>query len=126
MSAVQLEEHASEQREDQATLLRSLLGFVKLIGGALAVLFIGGIGVLVADHYKLSYVSELVTKLNTGMEESAKAERARIGADAAWRANIDVSILSHKAEMLAITNRMALLESEFRAMQSNQNRKTTP
>lgn len=114
MSDIEREQHAGQQREEQNTLLRSLLGLVRIIGGALALLLLTGIGIAVADHFKLMAVDVSVTALTISTEKAADDMRARNEANTAWKANVDAMMISQKAEILALANRASMLESELR------------
>ncbi len=109
-----VEQHSSEQREENNVLLRSIAGMVKVVGGIVCAMLFTCICVGVADHYKLIAVGELVAKLTASTDKVMIDANARNLADAAWHSNIDNAVLNQKAEVLALTNRLALLESEVR------------
>ncbi len=111
------EQHASEQREDQNSLLRGLLGMVKIVGGLIAMLLSTGIVVGIADHYKLISVADVVSGLSKHYEDSSKDTAIRNEVLTSWRASVTNDLLNQKAEVLALTSRLQIVESEARQVQ---------
>ncbi len=117
MSTEEAEKHASDQREDQNSLLRGLLGMVKIVGGLIAMLMSTGIVVAVADHYKLINVAEAVSGLAKKADDSSKDSAVRNEVMVSWRASVTNDLLNQKAEVLALGNRLQIMESEARQAQ---------
>lgn len=108
------DQHGNEQREENNVLLRSMRGMMMVIGCSVIGLLFTGVCVGVADHFKLISVGELVAKLTVSTDKVSADTTARNLIDAGWHANMDTTTTAQKADLLALTNRILLLESEVR------------
>jgi hypothetical protein len=108
------EQHASEQRDEQSVLLRTLVGSVKVFGGILLALIGTGIMVAIADHFKLETVVSSVESLHRLVIKASEETALRNDTIAMWRATITADLVGQRATDVALQSQVSELREQTR------------
>jgi hypothetical protein len=108
------EQHASEQRDEQSVLLRTLVGSVKIFGGILLTLIGTGMMVAIADHFKLETVITSVESLHKLVIKTSEETALRNDTMAMWRATITADLIGQRATDVALQSQVSELREQTR------------
>jgi hypothetical protein len=105
------DEKGISQREENNTLLRSMVGLTRILGGAIVVLLLSGGVAAWSDHFKLAEVSAKVDALVATIGNTGAAERERSEKNFQEIAQIHADLVIQKAVVLAQDGRIRDLEN---------------